>query len=681
MPPRAARSWRALVTAAVLSAAATICLPPCARAAAQSGPPAAAAVLDVPFVPQSEDLCGGAAAAMVMRYWGARDVHAATFAPLVDRSAGGIRTSALTAELQRRDWTATAGSGTSADLEQELGRGRPVIALIEDRPTRYHYVVVVGASSGKIILHDPARAPSRVVDARAFDEAWAKTDRWMLILLPAPGTSGRAASPAAGAGGFERPATVGACAVAVDESVQLADTDRTSARRALMDATRTCPADSAPWRELAGLDAVEGNWKAATLDARHAVSIDASDAHAWRVLATSEYLLRHDGEALDAWNRVGEPSLDLIDVKGLQATRYEVIAGAIDVAPGGLLTLSSLRRAERRVRDVPSVAIGRVGYHPLENGRAQIDASIVERSRAPVTYPSWIALGIDAAVDREMTAPFANPTGGGDLMALTWRWWTNRPMVGASYSAPAPRALGGGVWRVAASRERQTFGPALFKETRTRAALDLANWIDDRTRVSGGVALEQWTNRPRLPAFSGRVEFRPLADRLGIDAGGTTWVGTRGFGAFDAGAHWRSRQASEGIVWLMASGFRAATHDSPASVWPGADTGHARDVLLRAHPLLADGVIDSGVFGRRLGFVNVEVQRWRTAGAWPIRFAPAAFVDLARATHGLQDGITRPQLDAGAGLRISVPGMGVLRIDVARGLRDGRMALSAGVSR
>ena len=49
-------------------------------------------VLDVPFIAQSELLCGGAAAAMVMRYWGERGIDAESFQPLVDPKAGGIRT-------------------------------------------------------------------------------------------------------------------------------------------------------------------------------------------------------------------------------------------------------------------------------------------------------------------------------------------------------------------------------------------------------------------------------------------------------------------------------------------------------------------------------------------------------------------------------------------------------------
>jgi hypothetical protein len=128
-------------------------------------------------------------------------------------------------------------------------------------------------------------------------------------------------------------------------------------------------------------------------------------------------------------------------------------------------------------------------------------------------------------------------------------------------------------------------------------------------------------------------------------------------------------------------GYQFATNDAPASLWPGADTGHARDVLLRAHPLLQDGVIEgtgqaAAVFGRNLAFGNAELQRWWTVGKWPIRIAPAAFVDMARARDGFGGASTPVQIDAGAGLRVSMLGFGVLRIDAAHGLRDGRNALS-----
>jgi hypothetical protein len=39
---------------------------------------------------------------------------------------------------------------------------------------------------------------------------------------------------------------------------------------------------------------------------------------------------------------------------------------------------------------------------------------------------------------------------------------------------------------------------------------------------------------------------------------------------------------------------------------------------------------------------------------------------------------SRVQVDPGAGLRVSLAGAGLLRIDVAHGVRDGRTALSIG---
>ena len=103
---------------------------------------------------------------MVMRFWGERDVYADAFAPLVDWEAGGIRTSALTGALEARGWPAQAGGGDLSRLRAEVARGRPVIALIEDRPGRYHYVVVVSAAGGGPSCSTIRRAaPSRALDA------------------------------------------------------------------------------------------------------------------------------------------------------------------------------------------------------------------------------------------------------------------------------------------------------------------------------------------------------------------------------------------------------------------------------------------------------------------------------------------------------------------------------------
>ncbi|HEY6617058.1 MAG TPA: C39 family peptidase, partial [Vicinamibacterales bacterium] len=152
-------------------------------------------ILDVPFISQSEALCGGAAAAMVLRYWGARGLDAESFASLVDRGAGGIRTNRLVEDLRRRGWNAVEVEGREDLVEAELGRGRPVLALIEDRPGTFHYIVIVAATPHAIVLHDPARTPFRVMEREQFARRWSRADRWMAVVTPIE--SSRSSAPPA----------------------------------------------------------------------------------------------------------------------------------------------------------------------------------------------------------------------------------------------------------------------------------------------------------------------------------------------------------------------------------------------------------------------------------------------------------------------------------------------------
>ena len=70
------------------------------------------------------------------------------------------------------------------------------------------------------------------------------------------------------------------------------------------------------------------------------------------------------GEALDAWNRVGEPSLDLIDVKGLQATdrgpemveRGLMLATALAPAIGYDAAAAIAKEAAKSGRSIREVA-------------------------------------------------------------------------------------------------------------------------------------------------------------------------------------------------------------------------------------------------------------------------------------------------------------------------------------
>jgi outer membrane translocation and assembly module TamA len=59
----------------------------------------------------------------------------------------------------------------------------------------------------------------------------------------------------------------------------------------------------------------------------------------------------------------------------------------------------------------------------------------------------------------------------------------------------------------------------------------------------------------------------------------------------------------------------------------------------------------------------------------------AAFVDAARAWQRSDATASPLHVDVGIGVRLRVsPGQPAIRIDVARGLRDGRTAVSAGIT-
>jgi predicted double-glycine peptidase len=672
-----ARATHFIATVAVLVTAAVYVRP---AAAQDRGAPLH--LLDVPYLPQSEALCGGAAVAMVMRFFGATSIYAETFSSLVDRDAGGIRGRDLLAALQERGWQAQSFRGDSSLVQAHLTAHRPVIALIQDRPGRFHYVVIVGWAGGRVIVHDPARAPYRILDEKQFTDAWAASDYWTLVAMPPADSMPRDRATSA-VTRPESPAkeTATPCAAMVDEGVRLSGAgDLEAARRLLQVAAAECPGSAAPWREMAGIHALKAEWREAARNARQALLYDATDPLASRILATSLYLDGDPDGALAAWNNVGEPLVDLVNVTGLERTRYQVVARAMALQPQRLLTPAALVAARRRLSELPAAQTTRVSYRPGENGRAQVDAVVLERPRFPIGTLPLAAAAVRMATDRELAAGIASPSGGGELWNASWRWWKNRPRVGAGFAAPAPF---GGVWSLDGFVERQAYadGGAVVAESRRRAAFKVSDWTQSGTRWEVAAGVDSWRHGSRSFSFAVSGEQRLAADRLSLEAGVAAWGG--GVRTWTTGlkADWRSAVRNEGSVWIARAGFDAAGANAPLALWNGAGTGQGRDSLLRAHPLLHDGIIRDAVFGRHLAHAGAEWRRWVQKRGTPLRLAPAVFIDAARARGVLGGGDSRAHFDAGAGLRVAVPGAGVVRVDLARGLRDGAMALSGGWTR
>ena len=631
-------------------------------------------ILDVPFIAQSELLCGGAAAAMVMRYWGERGIDAESFSALVDVEAGGIRTEALASDIRTRRWRAVEAAGTADALSRELQQRRPVIVLLQDRPGTFHYVVVVARSADGVVFHDPARAPFRVASAADFDRRWSAAGRWLLVVTPATLAPQALSDAAPAASGHEQPPGAGgapACDQIVAEGIREAQAgDLTSAERTLASAM-SCPG-AAAFRELAGVRLLQRRWPEVTDLAAVAVTRDPSDVYAWKLLATARFVGDDRLAALDAWNRAGEPRIDLIRLDGLTRTRYAVVERLTGLKRGDVLTRDAFLRARRRLGGLPA-ASGTLDFQPVPSGLVEVRGAIAERPLFPHGPFDLGVLSLATVITREFTASLSSPTGGGERLSVDWRFWSHRPLYQLAFAAPAPW---GGIWRLAASRERQPFTAGFSSSLRDSAELTVADWVTGSARWQLGAGADRWNGSRAFATASAGVRLVTAGDRVDARMQMRTWFG--GGDAFHSGQAVviaRSSTRPIGSVIVATGGMNAVTVSAPGDLWFAGDTGRARPLLLRAHPILTEGGrFRTERLGRLVGNGSVEVQRWWKAG--PFQVAGATFADGARtARRAAGPGVS--DVDVGIGFRGAFPGgAGTLRADLAKGLRDGATAWS-----
>ena len=512
-----------------------------------------ASLLDVPYLSQTEDLCGGAAVAMVLRYWGERQVYAEDFAPLVDRSVSGIRTDVLAADVVRRGWQSFPFSGDALTgatwVRQQIGRGRPILALIKVGPNRYHYVVIVAWTGALVIAHDPARGPFRMVPSDDFERVWAAAGRWALLVLPNEEGMTRPGPPTA-APTVPLPAPTSTCAPLVQEMVRQARAGAPEdAERGLLAASRLCPRDPAPWQELAGLRFIQSRWGEASAYAERATRLDPSAGHAWDLLATSRFLNDKPGSALDAWNRNGRPSVDLVRVVGAQRTRDPVVVALVALSPRAVLTADGYGRAARRLDELPSAVLTRLAYRPMEDGLAEVEAAVVEGPLVPRGVVPLGALAARAWIQRELRLDAAAPAGSGELWTVAWRWWENRPRIAFSLSVPvAPRLPGvmsiDGLWQTSSYEAPSAPQPGLIvrREERRRAAVTLADWASRRLRWRATTALDRWAQDSHL-SLGAALDLRLADDHLSLGVESAAWMPLGSGGRFaqsGVSSVWRS---------------------------------------------------------------------------------------------------------------------------------------------
>jgi hypothetical protein len=433
----------------------------------------------------------------------------------------------------------------------------------------------------------------------------------------------------------------------------------------------TCPG-SAPFRELAGVRVLQRRWPEAIDLAAAAVKRDPSDAYAWKLLATARFVSEDRLNALDAWNRVDEPRIDLLRLDGLRRTRFAVVQRPIGLQARDVLNRGGLLRARRRLGELPSAAGGALDFQPVPSGLAEMRGVIAERPLFPHRPFDLGVLALATAVTRDFTASLSSPTGGGERLSVDWRFWPHRPLYQLSFAAPAPW---GGVWAVTASRERQPFTAVFRSSLHDSAQLDVADWVTGSARWQLGAGADRWNDSRTLATASAGVRLITAGDRVDVRIRTHSWFGGDSFQSGQALVTVRSSSLPMGTVIVGTGGVSAVTASAPGDVWFAGDTGRARSLLLRAHPILSEAArFRTERLGRLVGNGSVEVQRWWKVG--PFRVGGATFADAARTARRVAGGDVT-DVDVGVGFRGALPGKTAgFRFDVAKGLRDGATAFS-----
>lgn len=151
--------------------------------------------IDVPFVQQQKDGCGAASIAMVMQYWQRQqgsppraDADSTQILrALHSDAAHGIYASDMVRYFQQNGYRAFVFSGAWADLDRELGKGRPlIVALHAGSGPELHYVVVAGLDQPHrlVLVNDPAQRKLLKEDQSRFEHEWKASGDWTLLVVP-----------------------------------------------------------------------------------------------------------------------------------------------------------------------------------------------------------------------------------------------------------------------------------------------------------------------------------------------------------------------------------------------------------------------------------------------------------------------------------------------------------------
>lgn len=459
------------------------------------------------------------------------------------------------------------------------------------------------------------------------------------------------------------------CDDAVEAAVRRAEAgDLDGATRVLEHARPGCPDHPGLLRELAALRFRQGHGAEAEATVRALLAVEPTSDFGWDLLATLRYLDDDGAGALGAWNRIGRPR-----VTGTPDPRWGIAAGE-------LLTPAGLRRAERRLEALPSVARARVDWRPAEGGTARIEAALAGHPDHTLSRAHLPAHGVRAAAGL-VEVHATDRAGAGERIGLGAAFDRFHREVEGRIDLPVPRDRGASmglavrhaVTRVDGDRVERTGVRAMFTP-----------WPGARLHGSTWGGIDRWPRRGTHGGLGAAVGFI-AAPGLGFDLEGARWSGGFGMGAASVrvaapAGDFPREQLGPGWSIRARGGWIGVSEGAPGDLLP-----RFGDRRSSTYPMRAGG--ESRPPGNSWLHGGAELIRGRS-GPWGVTVGAAAFVDAVRATDstGLDGGPStapdpRPRgaVHVGVGLRLGLPGVdGWLRADGAVDPARGTSRLSLG---
>ncbi len=412
--------------------------------------------------------------------------------------------------------------------------------------------------------------------------------------------------------------------------------------------------------------------------AAHEASIEAQ-----RVAANALFVSGDVRGALDALNVIAEPRIDEVKLEGRVRANGVILTDYLGSRSGDLLTWGRLSRLGRHLQDFPAVSSGKVRYD-LGDGSAIVRPILFERRRFYDGPVEWAQVGVRSLIAREAVLSASDITGHGEVWTPSVRWASGRPRVALNVAMPAPGVIPGVVhfdalWQSAHFDSRVPGAASGVEEDRGRVGASVSDWLTGWLRWEGGAAVDRIAT-VAFVSLNGNVNLRAFNDHVATVIGGAWYNSASNRTATgNLAVSARSTTRDDRFVVTTRAGVAVAGETAPLSLWPMAGTGGEPFAPLRAHSPYESGILTSDVFGRRLAFATAESVYPLPTRLGPTFLGLAGFIDAAQTWSGLAGSRSPMHVDVGTGIRVNTSRSGGrLRVDVAYGLQDGRVHLSAG---